>query len=376
MNQRQEDVALHSALLESILNNIVDGLITIDEMGIVQSYNKACEKIFGYEAAEVLGKNVKMLMPQPYASEHDQYLTNYRNTGQARIIGIGREVEGKRKDGSVFPLDLSVAEVKAGGRRFFSGIVRDITERKSAEQNLMRSNQELEQFAYVASHDLKTPLRNIDNLAKWVVEDNDKTLTDNAREHLGLLRNCVTRLEVLLDDILAYSRAGRIVDDVREVDIGELVKQVVETHVPPAFKVILPDLPKIISPATPLTQIFGNILSNAVKHHDKGGGVIEVRCQPVGRFYEFSVQDDGPGIPPQYHERVFQMFQTLQSRDIVEGSGMGMAIIKKLVEWQGGRVWIESGEGKRGTAIHFLWPACANAEARAVSGGCPVHVKA
>jgi two-component system, LuxR family, sensor kinase FixL len=375
MNERKEDAALRSALLESILNNIVDGLITIDETGIVQSYNKACEKIFGFAASEVLGKNVKILMPQSYAVEHDQYLANYRETGKARIIGIGREVEGRRKDGSIFPLDLSVAEVKVGERRFFSGIVRDITERKNAELSLMRSNQELEQFAYVASHDLKTPLRNIDNLAKWVFEDNEKTLSGEAKEHLSLLRTCVTRLEVLLDDILAYSRAGRIVDDAREVDVGALVRQIAQTHVPSGFKVQLHgNFPEIVSPETPLTQIFGNIFSNAVKHHDKGGGIIEVRCTPIGRFYEFSVLDDGPGIPPEYHERAFQMFQTLQSRDKVEGSGMGMAIIKKLVEWQGGRVWIESEEGKRGTAIHFLWPATAHAEVRAVKGGCPVHV--
>jgi PAS domain S-box-containing protein len=366
MNQRKEDTALHSALLQSILDNIVDGLITIDERGIVQSYNKACEKIFGYTADEVVGQNVKMLMPQSYAVEHDQYITNYRNTGHARIIGIGREVEGRRKDGTIFPLDLSVAEVKVEGKRFFSGILRDITERKNAELHLMRSNQELEQFAYVASHDLKTPLRNIDNLAKWVVEDNEKNLNDDAREKLGLLRSCVKRLEVLLDDILAYSRAGRIVDDTREVDVEELIRNVAQTHVPQGFEVrIKGDLPNIRSPATPLTQIFGNIFSNAVKHHDRGAGVVEINCTPIGRFYEFSVRDDGPGIPPQYHERAFQMFQTLQSRDKVEGSGMGMAIIKKLVEWQGGRAWIESVEGQRGTAIHFLWPVSPSAEARA-----------
>lgn len=369
MNERKEDTALHSALLESILNNIVDGLITIDELGIVQSYNKACVKIFGYAADEVVGRNVKMLMPQSYAVDHDQYIANYRDTGRPRIIGIGREVEGKRKDGSIFPLDLSVAEVKVGGKRFFSGIVRDITERKSAEDRLMRSNQELEQFAYVASHDLKTPLRNIDNLAKWVCEDNEETLNGEAKEKLGLLRSCVKRLEVLLDDILAYSRAARIVDATKEVDVGELVRQVAASHIPASFDVRLPQsMPKIMSPETPLVQIFGNIFSNAVKHHDRENGVIEVSCAPLGRFYEFSVQDDGPGIPPQYHERAFQMFQTLQSRDKVEGSGMGMAIIKKLVEWQGGRAWIVSGEGKRGTAIHFLWPADANAEARARTG--------
>lgn len=369
MNQRKEDTELRFALLESILNNIVDGLITIDERGIVQSYNKACVKIFGYGADEVIGQNVKMLMPQSYAADHDQYLANYRETGHKRIIGIGREVEGKRKDGTVFPLDLSVAEIRVEDRRFFSGIVRDITERKNAELNLMRSNAELEQFAYVASHDLKTPLRNIDNLAEWVYEDNEKTLNEDAKEKLSLLRTCVTRLEVLLDDILAYSRAGRIVDDAKEVDVGELVRQVAATHIPASFEVRLPpSLPKLHSPATPLMQIFGNIFSNAVKHHDRGGGVIEVRCQPLGQFYEFSVHDDGPGIPPRYHDRAFQMFQTLQSRDKVEGSGMGMAIIKKLVEWQGGRAWIESAEDRRGTAIHFLWPMNASAEACGARG--------
>ena len=363
--ERKEDAALHSALLESILNNIVDGLITIDEQGIVQSYNKACEKIFGYAASEVKGQNIKMLMPRSFAVNHDQYLANYRETAKPKIIGIGREVEGRRKDGTTFPLDLSVAEVKVGTRRFFSGIVRDITERKKAEVSLLRSNQELEQFAYVASHDLKTPLRNIDNLAKWVIEDNRESLNADAQEKLALLRTCVTRLETLLDDILAYSRAGRIVDDSKEIDVQELVGQIVQTHVPPSFQVKFPDkLPRLVSPPTPLGQIFGNILSNAVKHHDRVGGVIEVRCVQRGNFYEFAVLDDGPGIPPEYHELAFQMFQTLQSRDEVEGSGMGMAIIKKLVEWQGGRAWIESEEGKRGTAIHFLWPANAYAEAR------------
>lgn len=120
--------------LESILDNIVDGLITIDERGIVQSFNKACERIFGYKAAEIVGQNIKMLMPEPYSSKHDQYIHNYRTSGHAKIIGIGREVEGRRKDGSIFPLDLSVAEVKIGDQRIFSGIIRDITERKNAER--------------------------------------------------------------------------------------------------------------------------------------------------------------------------------------------------------------------------------------------------
>lgn len=238
-----------------------------------------------------------------------------------------------------------------------SGTLIDITAQKLAEQELKRSNLELERFAYVASHDLKAPLRSIDNLAKWVVEDTKGVLPPDAQEKLGLLRGRVARLEVLLDDILAYSRAGRIVDDPVEIDTRRLVESIAQTHMRDSFKVTIIDpMPVLFSPKTPLEQVFGNLISNASKHHDRASGTITVSARDKGDSYEFIVSDDGPGIPPEFHERVFEMFQTLQPRDKVDGSGMGMAIIKKLVEWRGGRVWIESVQGVRGTAIHFLWP--------------------
>lgn len=354
-----ESAELRQAYLKAVLDNIVDGLITIDESGIVQSYNKACVKIFGYEAGEVIGRNISMLMPPRYADHHDGYLDNYRRTGHAKIIGIGREVEGRRKDGEIFPIDLSVAQVVVGSNRYFSGIVRDITERKNFETQLRRSNEELEKFAYVASHDLKEPLRNIDNLAKWSLEDVGQGLIPDCCEKLLLLRDRVKRLEILLEDILSYSRAGRIIDKPMMLDMGVVLRDLADTHVHNGFHVnIKGQMPAVFSPRTPIEQIFANILSNAVKHHDKGAGYIEVSCQPRDSFYEFVVQDDGPGIPPEYHQRVFEMFQTLKSRDEVDGSGLGMSIIKKLVEWQGGRVWIVSPADQqgRGTAIHFLWP--------------------
>ncbi|QQG35277.1 MAG: PAS domain S-box protein [Micavibrio aeruginosavorus] len=354
-----ERAELGQAYLKAVLDNIVDGLITIDEHGIVQSYNKACVKIFGYESGEVIGRNISMLMPPKYAEHHDEYMANYKRTGQAKIIGIGREVEGRRKDGEIFPIDLSVAEVVVGSKRYFSGIVRDITERKGFEIKLRRSNEELEKFAYVASHDLKEPLRNIDNLAKWSLEDVGQGLIPDCCEKLGLLRDRVKRLETLLEDILSYSRAGRIIDKPMKIDIGEILGNLVDTHVPKEFRVdIIGPMPVMFSPRTPIEQIFANILSNAVKHHDKGKGCIEISCRLQGSFYEFVVQDDGPGIPPEYHQRVFEMFQTLKPRDEVDGSGLGMSIIKKLVEWQGGKVWIVSPAGPHGhgTAIHFLWP--------------------
>lgn len=250
-------------------------------------------------------------------------------------------------------IGLSLLLAKAMGQK-----IRNTSEelRKSNEL-YAKTNQELERFAYIASHDLKAPLRSIDNLAKWVIEDTKGILPPDAQEKLDLLRGRISRMEILLSDILAYSRAGRIVDDEIQVDAGELVNTVIQSHVPDSFKVTIIDpMPTFLSPRTPLEQIFGNILSNAVKHHDCDSGSIIIRALDKGDFYEFIISDDGPGIPPEFHEHVFEMFQTLQSKDHAEGSGMGMAIIKKLVEYRNCRVWIESYEGKRGTAIHFLWP--------------------
>ena len=239
-----------------------------------------------------------------------------------------------------------------------TGTVIDITERKLAEQELRRSNRELEQFAYVASHDLKAPLRAIDNLAKWIAEDLADVMTPDARDKINLLRSRVGRLENLLEDILRYSRAGRGTEAPEKIDTGALARQIGETVAADGkFKVTVEEgMPVVTSPRTHLEQVFTNLIVNAVKHHDRGAGEIRVAARSAAPYYEFSVTDDGPGIPPEFHEKVFQMFQTLQPRDKTEGSGLGMSIVKKLVEWKGGKVWIVSEAGKRGTGIHFQWP--------------------
>ncbi len=215
MRVRREVAMKTAALSESeirmrnIIEHAVDGLITIDEKGYIQSFNPACKHIFGYEAAEVIGCNISMLMPDPYQSAHDGYLKNYRNTGVARVIGIGREVEGKRKDGSVFPLDLSVSEVWIGEKRLFSGIVRDITSRRKADTErdqliaeLADSNVELERFAYVASHDLQEPLRMIRNFSELLENRYSAALEDDARKYLSISCDAAARMQTLIDDLL------------------------------------------------------------------------------------------------------------------------------------------------------------------------------
>ena len=235
---------------------------------------------------------------------------------------------------------------------------RDEELRRQTEE-LQRSNAELAQFAYVASHDLRAPLRGINHLASWVEDDAGDNLPEKAKANLDLLKARVVRMDKLLTDLLAYSRAGRAAHDEEVVDTQELVREAIEfADRPPGFTIdIAPGLPRIKTVRLPLLQVFGNLISNAVKHHDRPDGRVEIGCRAEADGYVFSVADDGPGIPVADRERVFEMFRTLRRKDEVEGTGMGMALVQRLVERQGGRIWIESGEGEAGTILRFYWPA-------------------
>ena len=221
---------------------------------------------------------------------------------------------------------------------------------------LERTNVELDQFAYVASHDLKAPLRGIDNLAMWVEEDAGDALPESARGHLKMLRGRVSRLESLLMGILSYSRAGRVAEEMVEINTQVVVRNIADMWVSSKFSVTIGDLPVIRAPKTAFEQIIGNLLSNAAKHHDRQTGKISVMAVSEGKGWIFEIADDGPGIPAEYAQKVFEMFHTLKPRDVVEGSGMGMAIAKKLVTSIGGRIWVKEGMAERGTTICLWWP--------------------
>jgi PAS domain S-box-containing protein len=246
-------------------------------------------------------------------------------------------------------------------------LLTDITDRKTMERrlarqtrDLVRSNEELEQFAYVASHDLKAPLRGIENLVSWIEEDLEGVLTGDTQANMTLLKSRVRRLENLLDDLLAYSRAGRATEENDLVDTRALVEDLATLLAPPEGFIVAADasLPTVTAPRAPLTQIFQNLIGNAVKHHDRPAeGHVRVDAQARPEGVEFRVTDDGAGIPEKFHDRVFGMFQTLRPRDEVEGSGMGLAVVKKLVERRGGKIWLTGGRDDRGLSVHFLWPA-------------------
>lgn len=228
---------------------------------------------------------------------------------------------------------------------------------ENSNQRLARTNKELETFAYVASHDLKSPLRGIAQLSSWIDEDLEAKEFAEVGKHTLMLRSRIHRMEKLLDDMLIFYRAGKTEGNLIKIDIAHIAKELFEIqNTKPGLRLELDDhLPVIETLSTPFEQILRNLFSNAIKHHDRDEGIIRLEAQQVNPdFYEFSVTDDGPGIPAQFQERVFGMFQTLRSRDEQEGSGMGLALIKKLVETYGGNIRVFS-EG-RGSRFTFSWP--------------------
>lgn len=226
-----------------------------------------------------------------------------------------------------------------------------------ANQELARSNRDLEQFNYAVAHDLRSPLRGVHNLAQWISEDAAAVLPPPSKKHLVQLQGRVKRLEQMLDDMLAYARIGRVHYPVEEVDTHHLVDNLFELLAPPpGFTVAAVALPTLVTLRTPLEMVMLNLLSNAIKHHHQPEiGHVQVAARQVGEWIEFCISDNGPGIAPEYHERIFGMFQTLKPRDQVEGSGIGLALVKKTLESYGGRIWLESA-GRQGTTFYFTWP--------------------
>jgi PAS domain S-box-containing protein len=263
----------------------------------------------------------------------------------------------------IIKANATVERDTSGHAAAIYGVNYDITDARGAErrqaalvEKLISVNEELNSFAYIASHDLKSPLRGIEQLASWITEDLGDTLSEGTQEHLRLMRSRIKRMEMLLDDLLAYSRVGRSTDGMINISTRELVANIFELQAStkPIQLVLADEMPIVYGQKVPLELVFRNLISNAIKHHDKPQGSIWIAGRNVSGGFEFTVQDDGPGIPPQHQQRVFAMFQTLKPRDEVEGSGIGLALVKKAVESAGGRVTLES-DGLKGCTFRFTW---------------------
>jgi PAS domain S-box-containing protein len=249
----------------------------------------------------------------------------------------------------------------AGQATYFHGAVIDVTDRKLSELSLrdnnlqlQRSNRDLEDFAYIASHDLKTPLDGIKSAALWLEEDLHD-LSDDSRQLLGLMRGRINRMERLLDDLLTYSRVGRTDTAATEARLADIFASIIEVLHPPAHIKVRTEgeFAVSITASAQLEQVLRNLINNAIKHHDKANGEVVLSAQRVGDFVEFVVHDDGPGILPRFHEKIFELFQTLKRRDEADSTGMGLAIVKKLIERQNCHITVHSQGNGTGTEFRF-----------------------
>lgn len=355
------------AKMQAMIETAVDGVITIDDLGRIELFNRAAETIFGWRTDEVLGQNVKLLMPAEYREAHDGYLERFRRTGERRVIGIGREVRGERKDGSSFPMDLALAEVPLADRRVFTAIVRDLTEKKRLEEirerllrNLEEKNTELEKFTYTVSHDLKSPLVTIKGFlgtALGALEQGDPALV---RSDLARVDAAADRMRQLLDELLELSRIGRAARPPEDVALGDVAKEAVEALAGPiatqgAHVVVANDLPIVRGDPVRLRQIVQNLVENALKFRvPERTPEIEVGVRRNGDETVCYVEDNGIGVEPRHAERIFGLFEKLERGS--EGTGIGLALVKRIVEVHGGRIWVESEGSGSGSRFCFVLP--------------------
>ncbi|MDR4465305.1 MAG: response regulator [Nitrospira sp.] len=379
--QRAEATARdRESQLRAIVDQAVDGIITIDERGLIESFNPAAQRLFGYAASEAIGQNVKILMPEPYQSEHDGYLARYHQTGQARIIGIGREVIGLRKDGSTFPLDLAVSKMERGSRRSFIGIVRDITERKNAEHQLEEAAFEMEcqnmelaslheqvvaatkaksEFLASMSHEIRTPMNAIIAMSDLLQET---TLSTEQQEYVGRFSRAASSLLELINDVLDLSKieAGRLDLETVPFDMHELVDTVGELMAARAYAKHLefgvfvhPDVPSWVQgDPTRTRQILVNLAGNAIKFTEHGKVVVRVEPdESRADLLRCTVTDTGIGIPEGRIEKIFEGFTQVDSSTTRKygGTGLGLNISKRLVEMMGGQIAVSSREGTGST---------------------------
>ena len=347
----------------AILNNVIDGIITIDETGTILRFNPAAEKIFGYTHEEAIGQNVTILMPEPYRTEHPAYLKNYLTTGKAKIIGIGREVQGRRKDGSIFALDLAVGEMRLDGRRMFTGVLRDVSEKKALER-------QKNDFYAMVTHDIKSPLTVIMGYAEMLL-DVEGNMDVQSKEMVEGIENNAERILGMLEEFLTISRleSGRFVTNLAPEDIPGVVSSVYKQFLPIAQKKnirleteVPDDMGISCIDRRYLGRAVSNLVQNALKFTGEGGEV-KIAAARTDGFFVISVIDTGPGIPAGELGRIFEKYYRSPNAASVKGSGLGLAIVKTIVDAHGGRVEVKSEEGK-GSTFRIYIPVRSN---------CPVN---
>lgn len=363
-----------------IVENAYDAYVAMDREGVIVDWNPQAERIFGWSRQEAIGQSLsETIIPQRFREQHLKGLVHYLQTGQGPLLNRRIEMPALHREGREFPVEMTISTMRIEENVIFSAFVHDISDRIRAKEELeraaaelRRSNSELEQFAYIASHDLQEPLRMVASYTQLLERRYAAQLDTTAREFIGYAVDGAKRMQQFITGLLQYSRVGTEAQILEPVSLQEAfdfalanLRIAIEES---GAKVEARGLPLVQGDARQLTQLFQNLVGNALKFRKPGQApLVEVWAEREGDFWRVTVRDNGIGLDPRFYERVFVIFQRLHSRDEYEGTGLGLAICKKIVERHGGRIWVESKEGE-GASFSFTLPAAPDQSDETVQG--------
>lgn len=349
-----------------VIESAPNAIVMSNTEGIITLVNTQAEVLFGYQREELFGKSVELLVPTRFRKKHPDYRSGFNTHPETRAMGAGRDLYALKKDGTEVPVEIGLNPIHTDqGVQVLSAIV-DITARKKAEaalethaRELSRSNEELEQFAYVASHDLREPLRMVSNFVQLLERHYKGKLDSNADEYIYFAVDGAKRMQILIDDLLTFSRVGTRGKPFQPTHIQAVLTQVCQDLqliiTENQAQIVFHDLPTIIADDIQMAQLFQNLITNAIKFHSDHPPYVQITARQEENQWHFIVSDNGIGIDPKFADRIFDIFQRLHTREEYEGTGIGLAVCKKIVERHGGQIWVESSL-EQGTTFHFTIP--------------------
>jgi PAS domain S-box-containing protein len=351
---------------QALLGSAPDAMVIADEQGRIELANEQTEKLFGYRIEELIGQKVEMLMPESLHAVHGSHRDNFHKAPQKRGMGTEIDLMARHKDGSLFPVEISLSPMEGANGITVTAAIRDVTASRMAQRHLAsvveelrHTNEELEQFAHVASHDLQEPLRMVASYTQLLAKRYKGRLDADADEFIGYAVDGTKRMKSLIEDLLAYSRTGKGTQFIEQFSSERPLKTAL-SNLQAAIEesgatVTSEPLPEIEAVEPQMAQLFQNLIGNAIKYRGERPPQVHVRAEQSGSTWVFSVQDNGIGIDPAYFERIFAIFQRLHGREEYEGTGVGLAICKRILQQLGGRIWIESKLGQ-GSTFYFSVP--------------------
>jgi PAS domain S-box-containing protein len=346
------------------MSSALDAIVCIDTNGCIIVWNPQAEKIFGFTESEIMGRRLsETIIPEQYRALHEAGLKRYLSTGQSRLLNKLFEVSALHRNGKEFPIELTIIPMRVKENDFFCAFIRDITERREAEarqneyaEDLKRKNIELEQFAYVASHDLQEPLRTVAGFVELLKRHYKDEADESVTKYINYITDASDRMRRLVQDLLDYSRLGR--ERILEpIDCNSLVQEVLSDltmAIQESQAVINIDaLPVVSGYATEMKQLFQNLVSNSLKFRKPGEPpVINISVIPKEEHWQFTITDNGIGVDEKYRDRIFVIFQRLHTKNEYEGTGIGLAHCKKITELHSGKIWVNSTPGE-GSTFYF-----------------------